>query len=138
MLLYREDSGVLEAVRSKTEENPTEIEVLRDDHLRILADIPADESLLIVSIPADKAWRITVDGVETDTDTAFGLFLAVPMAEGTHVVDLQYNPREIRMGLVVSCLTILGVAAYAVVEKKRGAKTDKVGKAQVKNAAAEG
>ena len=138
VLLYREDSGVLEAVRSKTEENPTEIEVLRDDHLRILADIPADESLLIVSIPADKAWRITVDGVETDTDTAFGLFLAVPMAEGTHVVDLQYNPREIRMGLVVSCLTILGVAAYAVVEKKRGAKTDKVGKAQVKNATAEG
>lgn len=136
--LYSENSTVLREICSKINRNPTEIEFLRDDHIRISAAVPAGENLLIVTIPAEKAWKVTVDGTETAAETAFGLFLAVPVSEGIHVVDLQYNPREIRMGLAVSCLTILGLAAYAVLEKTRVAKKDTAGKERVKNAADEG
>jgi uncharacterized membrane protein YfhO len=128
VLLYSENSSVLEAVRRKTEEYPVEIEFLRDDHLRISADAPTDESVLIVSIPADKEWRVTVDGAETDAETDFGIFLAVPMMKGSHVINLQYSPRELGIGLVVSCLTIMGIAAYAALDRNISKKSVHIGK----------
>ena len=128
VLLYSENSSVLEAVRRKTEEYPVEVEFLRDDHLRISADSPTDESVLIVSIPADKEWRVTVDGAETDAETDFGIFLAVPMTKGSHVINLQYSPRELGIGLVVSCLTIMGIAAYAALDRNISKKSVHIGK----------
>lgn len=128
LMLYSENSSVLKEICSKMNRNPPEIEFLRDDHIRISVTVPAGKNQLIVTIPADKAWKVTVDGTETVTETAFGLFLAVPVSEGTHVVDMLYNPREIKMGLAVSCLTVFGIAAYAVVEKMRVVKKDTLGK----------
>ena len=136
VLLYSEDSGVLKDVHSKTEENPTEIEFISDDHIKVLTEVQTEGNMLIVSIPAEKSWRVTVDGVETETETAYGLFLSVPVTKGNHVVDLRYRPQEVGIGLAVSCLTVLGIAACAVLEKSVS-KKGVIRKERVENAVSE-
>ncbi|MBO7293647.1 MAG: YfhO family protein, partial [Clostridia bacterium] len=50
-----------------------------------------EDTLLFTSIPADKGWRVTVDGERVEPVTVFGYLLGVPLSPGEHTVELSYT-----------------------------------------------
>ena len=64
---------------------------------------------LASSVPYDKAWQISVDGVRTDAETFMELFLAVPLEAGEHTIHLTYKPRGFAVGVAITILSALAL-----------------------------
>ena len=54
-----------------------------------------------------SGWRVTVDGGESSTLRANGLFRAVMIDAGTHRVIWKYSPGSLRVGAVISAIAML-------------------------------
>lgn len=69
-------------------------------------------STLLLSVPKDSGWTVTVNGrdVTDQTGTFAECFFMIPLEEGDCEVDLQYRVPGLRPGIVLSvigsCLTI--------------------------------
>lgn len=71
---------------------------------RIKAD---DTGYLILSMPYEPGWRITVDGKETQPQLFEGLFLSLPMTEGSHNIELTFMPKGLYAGGCISLVSLL-------------------------------
>ncbi|MDO4265362.1 MAG: YfhO family protein [Eubacteriales bacterium] len=117
--VYRFNYGALREVYNRLSGSPLKLTVWEDDYLAgtvtvkdqiSVNDIPgsAEPQKLFLSIPYDKGWHVTVDGVPVQTEKAFNTFLAVPLETGTHRLELRFMPEGLREGAVISA------AAFAV------------------------
>ena len=60
-------------------------------------------------------WRARVDGKDTDILLANGLFRAVPIPPGEHIVDLWYAPDSIILGIRVTAVAVgIALASLAI------------------------
>lgn len=66
-----------------------------------------DTGYLILSLPYEPGWRITVDGKETEPQLFEGLFLSVPMEEGNHRIELTFMPKGLYAGGCISLFCLL-------------------------------
>jgi hypothetical protein len=76
------------------------------DHVRVEAEAPGD-SLLVVADSFWDGWKATLDGRPVDIEIADGLVRAVRWPAGKHVLDMRYQPVEVRIGAVVSGIAAL-------------------------------
>ena len=95
--------------------------MLTDDHLMVNVNVLDEDQCLILSAPYDRAWIITIDGVETEAEEAFGELLAIPVQPGEHTVEMQYWPRGLTAGILLSVATCLLTVIYCF-RRKRSAK----------------
>jgi len=67
-------------------------------------------------------WQATVGGQPVDIMQANILFRAVPLPVGEHTVVFEFAPQSVRVGALISGLSLLGIAIALVVvgKKKRG------------------
>ncbi|WP_461224457.1 YfhO family protein [Lacticaseibacillus suihuaensis] len=69
----------------------------------------AKRQVLMTTIPNAPGWHLTVDGQPTAAKTALGLFIAVPLAAGTHRIALTYTPPYLWLGVAISLLAMMVV-----------------------------
>lgn len=69
----------------------------------------AAPGMLVLSEIYDPNWTATVDGVPTPIYPANHAFRAISIPAGSHVVELTYDPLWLRVGLIVTIATVLGV-----------------------------
>jgi uncharacterized membrane protein YfhO len=74
---------------------------------------------LVVSVPAWKDWRASVDGRRVKTQFANHAFLGIHVPTGRHRVELTFLPRGFVVGRAISGLTLLLIAAMACARAKR-------------------
>jgi hypothetical protein len=69
-------------------------------------------------------WKATVDGRAAPIRPANGAFEAIPVPAGSHVVELSYHPRSVRIGIWISILAtaLLAAAGAAVAVRARRAR----------------
>jgi hypothetical protein len=77
---------------------------------RVRLDAPG---LLIVSESWMPGWRARVDGEAVEVHSFEGGILSVALAPGDHEVLVAYDPAPARIGLWISSLALLAVAATA-------------------------
>ncbi|MBR6365412.1 MAG: YfhO family protein [Lachnospiraceae bacterium] len=63
--------------------------------------------ILFTTIPYEKGWTARVDGAIVDTEKCLDTFLAIPITEGTHKIELSYMPDGFMPGLWISLGSIL-------------------------------
>jgi len=88
------------------------------NYLRIEA-ISKGDGILIVNDAYWPGWRAKIDGREVPIWRADYLVRAVPWPSGKHVLEMAYEPREIRIGLFVSMVGVLALIAIAIREWRR-------------------
>ena len=62
---------------------------------------------LVLRDSYDPAWTADVDGVPAEIARANGLYRAVALPPGRHVIRFSYRPRDLRTGLIISGMTAL-------------------------------
>lgn len=82
------------------------------------ASLPADGYLALFDTYSPD-WKVEVDGAPAPLMRADGLFRAVHLARGRHVVRFSYRPRAFYAGAAISGLTALLLAATCVVSARR-------------------
>ena len=70
------------------DQNPVKLSRWTDTQLS--GTIHADTAgTMYTSIPYDKGWKLTVDGVETETRSIFDTFVAADLSEGDHEITFD-------------------------------------------------
>ena len=90
---------------------------------RVLAEVEAtDPSVVVVAQALYTPWRAFVDGSPVQLWRANHAFQAVEVPPGRHRVELRYRDKQFLLGLVISGLSAIGLAAgwfASAVSRKR-------------------
>ena len=60
------------------------------------------DGYLILSIPYDPGFKITIDGKETKAELFKEMMIAVPVTTGTHDITIRYYPQGLNLGIIIS------------------------------------
>lgn len=88
------------------------------DHMKLEAEC-AVSSLLMLSEVFYPEWRALVDGQRTEILRADFCLRCIALPAGRHVVTIDYDRRQVILGLVVSILTAIGLVATIVLDSRR-------------------
>ena len=86
------------------------VEKITSSRFKFSTDSSKDETV-IMSIPNDDSWKVTVDGNRTGTSPALGMLLSFNVPAGTHEIEMIYTPAGTYPGLALS---IAGLVLLAV------------------------
>jgi uncharacterized membrane protein YfhO len=95
---------------------------LGTDRMALDVDLSAPGYVVIVDA-FDPGWRARVDGREAEVLRANVAFRAVAVGAGRHSIELRYRPRALMIGLAVTALSVLALAAAGAAHFARRAET---------------
>ena len=91
---------------------PGTVRVARSDDARMEVELSAArDALLVVSRLDAPGWHATVDATEATITRVHGAMMGIVVPQGEHRVVLEYRPRSLLLGALLS---LLGVAALLV------------------------
>ncbi|MFQ5612470.1 MAG: YfhO family protein [Anaerolineae bacterium] len=94
---------------------PPAVRIVRHAHNRVTMNVDlAETGLVFLSDVYYPGWRAYADGQQTPIYRANYLFRAVEVGPGQHVVEFRYEPLSFRIGLGISLLSAVIVAAWAM------------------------
>ena len=84
----------------------------------------SQSGMLVISIPYEKGWVMKMDGQKQKLSDRVGdLWITVPVSEGSHDIELTFTPPGLRLGIIITILSILLLAAlqifYGIQQKRR-------------------
>ena len=91
-----------------------------DNHVEGTITVKED-GLCFTSIPYDESFTLYVDGVKTEFEETADALIAFPLTQGAHTIELDYTPRGVVPGGIISiiCLLIvIGCIVFAIKYKK--------------------
>ena len=74
---------------------------------------------LVLSIPAEKGWRVTVNGEKTEPQTFGGCLMAFDLEPGTYEIQMKYIPQGLIPGVIISVLCIAAFAGILAGRRKK-------------------
>ncbi len=77
------------------------------------------DTLLFLSVPYDKGFKAYVNGEETEIENVTIGFSAVTITEGENEIEFVYTPTGLKIGLVITVVSILCYLGYVTISKKR-------------------
>ena len=76
-------------------------------------------SFLILTLPYDQGWNITVDGKKVETFSVNGGFLGFAIPGGISSIQMTFTPKGFKTGAICSVIGILLFALTIIYHKKR-------------------
>jgi hypothetical protein len=93
---------------------PSTAQIVTHKHHRVVIDVNmTDTGFVFLSDVYYPGWNAYVDGQRSPVYRANYLFRAVEVGAGTHTVEFRYEPGAFRVGLGISLLSVILVAAWA-------------------------
>jgi Bacterial membrane protein YfhO len=90
---------------------PPTVQVARREQTRVEVDVQtAGDGVLVLADPWYPQWKVTVDGRPAELVRVDHAFRGVRVAAGSHRVVFTYEDRALQVGLVVSAVSVLGLA----------------------------
>ena len=80
-----------------------------------------DETLFL-RIGYDTGWSATVDGEPATLRQLYTAFLGLSVGAGSHHIELSFEPPGLRLGVVVSVISILAFVGWRVAARRRDAR----------------
>jgi hypothetical protein len=98
-------------------------EYLTDDPEYVALSVRLENApaYLVLNDTFYPGWRVLVDGQPAPLYRANGLVRAVPVPQGSHRVEFIYDPASVRMGAIVSLVSLALVVAFIVWSRRTGA-----------------
>jgi len=120
-LFYYLDRSLHEQAMDKLNGNRALVKKKSETKLLIEAEIDEGE-ILFTSIPYDEGWVVTVDGEKAEIIKTLGCLLAVELLPGKRVITLDYFPRGLKEGIIISVIAWLLFVAVLAYERFSGRK----------------
>ena len=76
------------------------------------------DGVFFTTIPDDGGWEIIIDGEKRKTKKAAGYFLSCEIEKGDHEIVLKYTVPGIKLGAVISLLSLLALLGWLFIERR--------------------
>ena len=105
---YEDEEAIREWSRlaSALNEGVGELNEITSSHMSFSTDSDKDR-LVVISIPYDRNFRVSVDGKKAEPAEALEMLMGVDIPAGKHVVELKYIPTGTVTGAIVSAAGIV-------------------------------
>lgn len=77
------------------------------------------EDTVITTIPEEAGWQLFIDGAPVEHNVYQKAFIAFDVPSGSHTAELVFTAPGLKFGAVVSCVGIVCLAAFIVIDKNR-------------------
>lgn len=77
------------------------------------------DTMLYLSVPYDKGWHVTVDGVSAETVPLFDAMTGVPMQKGVHEIRMRFIPQGMIPGAAICAGSLLCAAVMLILFRNR-------------------
>ena len=78
-----------------------------------------DESYVFLPVTYDEGWSCKVNGEKQEIGIAMSSFMAIKLQKGENVIEMNYLPYGMKLGIIITVITALIVAAIYIIEKKK-------------------
>ena len=101
--------------------SPSEsVRIVSDGSTRVVVEAALrQDGVLVLRDTFDHSWSATVDGRPAEVARANGLYRAVALPAGRHVVTFTYRPRDFLAGLIISMSTSVALIVTARPTRRR-------------------
>lgn len=117
--VYHENSEVLQEYHKTLTSRPCRTECETDSHIITSVSVNQDEACLVYTIPYEEDWRITVDGERVKPSKVLDIFMAVPLEQGEHTVEMRYVPAGLTAGILISLIALVSVGGAILYDRKK-------------------
>jgi prepilin-type N-terminal cleavage/methylation domain-containing protein len=95
--------------------------IVQDGGTRVVVEASAQHAgVLVLRDSYDPSWTAEVDGVPSAIVRANGLYRAVALPPGRHVIRFSYRPRDLATGLIISGMTFVFLTLSLGVSRRSG------------------
>ena len=118
-----EDRGVIAAYADALQSGGCPLTRLSSSRFEGSFTTGEGDGLLLLTLPWDSSWHVTLDGVPAETVMVRDCLMALPVPPGTHTVTLRYLPAGLVPGAVISAAAVLAVVlllCLPALRKRRG------------------
>ena len=125
--IYRFDYDALRAVYNRLSAQELKLSVWEDDRLEGTVTVDPEtlgygaqgaalntnpplsggQAVMFLSIPYDRGWSISVDGVQTEPLKLYDTFLGIPLSAGEHKIVMTFMPEGLLPGAAISGASLL-------------------------------
>ena len=78
-----------------------------------------DETYVFLPVTYDEGWSCKVNGEKQEIGIAMSSFMAIKLQKGENVIEMNYLPYGMKLGIIITVITALIVAAIYIIEKKK-------------------
>ena len=104
--VYHFSENGLGSVAAKLSAHPWKLTSWTDTSLKGTISCDKD-GWMFTSIPYDTGWKILVDGKEQEPEKILDSFVSVWLTAGTHTVTMEYTPKGLMPGAIISGVSAL-------------------------------
>lgn len=124
LYLYYENTNVFEEHYNILKLNEININKITSSNLT--CDLNLEEnSKIMFTIPYDEGWNILVDGKKVNKEKALDDLILINIEKGSHIIDLKYEPKGLKLGIYISLISLFVSIIYIVLREKIWAIYDK-------------
>lgn len=78
-----------------------------------------DDTYVFIPVTYDEGWSCKVNGEKQDISIAMSSFMAVKLQKGENVIEMNYLPYGMKLGILITVIVALSVLAIIIIEKKK-------------------
>ena len=115
---YSLDEKLYDDLIDRLHEGVPEALEIHDTSVSGIITAPSD-GVIFTSIPCDSGWTVKVDGKLVEAKNVAEAFIAIPIKNGTHYLQMHYRPKGLTAGIVITIVSALNVLTMAVIQMIR-------------------
>ena len=113
---YSYDTELVEKVADKLTTGQMTVTSFEENRIEGFADVKADSTNMLTTIPYDEGWHIVVDGEEIEYTKALGSLIMFELDEGKHEIEMYYMSKSFFIGNIISLSGVIIFAICCVLE----------------------
>lgn len=86
----------------------------------LMGTIESDESsFMVINLPYDEGWKITINGEEVKKYQVNGGFIGIPIEKGINNLQMNFMPAGFKLGFGITAVGVLGLLIIFIQEKRK-------------------
>lgn len=77
-----------------------------------------DESFMVLSLPYDEGWNITINGKQVEYYECNGGMIGFNVENGDSHIEMKFIPKGFNIGLIMTCVGVISFVVLILIDKK--------------------
>lgn len=118
VLVVTENRNTLKKIADSLSGNACAVTEVKSSEFELSVPDIKESGTLVLALPYDTAWQITVDGERVEPKALFGVYMGLDISEGTHEVHMKYVTPGLAAGCWISCISVILLSAAVLLRRK--------------------